>query len=54
MIRDLARETQFVVITHNRTTMEAADHLYGITMEEPGASKTISLQLSEVESIGVG
>jgi len=54
MIRDLARETQFVVITHNRTTMEAADHLYGITMEEPGASKTISLQLSEVESIGIG
>lgn len=54
MIRDLSRDTQFVVITHNRTTMEAADHLYGITMEEPGASKTISLQLSEVENIGIG
>lgn len=53
MIRELARDTQFVVITHNRTTMEAADNLYGITMEEPGASKTISLQMSEIEAIGV-
>ncbi|HSW62782.1 MAG TPA: chromosome segregation protein SMC [Dissulfurispiraceae bacterium] len=53
MIRELSRDTQFVVITHNRTTMEAADNLYGITMEEPGASKTISLQLSEIEAIGV-
>ncbi len=52
MIRELSRSTQFVVITHNRTTMEAADHLYGVTMEEPGASKTISLQLSGVEAIG--
>ncbi len=53
MIRELSRDTQFVVITHNRTTMEAADNLYGITMEEPGASKTISLQLSEIEAVGV-
>jgi chromosome segregation protein len=51
MIRNLAQETQFIVITHNRATMEAADFIYGITMEEPGISKTISLKLSEAESI---
>jgi|WetSurMetagenome_2_1015567.scaffolds.fasta_scaffold00192_22 chromosome segregation protein len=51
LIRDLAKETQFIVITHNRSTMEAADFIYGITMEEPGISKTISLKLSEAESI---
>ncbi|MBN2654317.1 MAG: chromosome segregation protein SMC [Nitrospirae bacterium] len=48
MIKSLSGETQFIVITHNRTTMEVADYLYGITMEEPGASKAISLQFSEV------
>jgi chromosome segregation protein len=48
MIKGLSKETQFIVITHNRTTMEVADYLYGITMEEPGASKVISLQFSDV------
>ena len=47
MIKKLSNETQFIVITHNRTTMEAADYIYGITMENPGASKVISLQLAE-------
>jgi chromosome segregation protein len=51
MIRNLATETQFIIITHNRTTMEAADYIYGITMEEPGISKAISLRFSEAESI---
>ena len=52
MIKELSNETQFIVITHNRTTMEVSDHLYGITMEEPGISKAISLQFAEVENIG--
>jgi chromosome segregation protein len=47
MLRELSKGIQFVVITHNRTTMEAADHIYGITMEEPGISKVISMQLAE-------
>ncbi|HMK55510.1 MAG TPA: chromosome segregation protein SMC [Dissulfurispiraceae bacterium] len=53
MIRSLAGETQFLVITHNRATMEAADYLYGITMEEPGNSKALSLKFSEAENIAV-
>jgi chromosome segregation protein len=49
MLKDLSNETQFIVITHNRRTMEVADYIYGITMEEPGASKAISLQFADIE-----
>ena len=42
VLRELAGQTQFVVITHNRKTMEAADVLYGVTMEEPGLSRLVS------------
>ncbi|HXX56405.1 MAG TPA: AAA family ATPase, partial [Thermodesulfovibrionales bacterium] len=45
MLRDLSDKIQFIVVTHNRITMEAADYLYGVTMEEPGVSKVISMQL---------
>jgi len=45
MLRELSDRIQFIVVTHNRVTMEASDYLYGITMEEPGVSKVISMQL---------
>ncbi len=45
MLRDLSDRIQFIVVTHNRVTMEVSDYLYGITMEEPGVSKVISMQL---------
>ena len=45
MLGEYARQTQFVIVTHNKMTMEAADLLYGVTMEEPGVSRVISLEL---------
>jgi chromosome segregation protein len=47
VIRDISRVSQFVVITHNKRTMEAADTLYGITMEEPGVSRVVSVRLKQ-------
>src|SRR5438552_10262029 len=47
MVREMSRSSQFIVITHNKRTMEGADSLYGITMEEPGISKTVSVKLSQ-------
>ncbi|MBI4991616.1 MAG: AAA family ATPase [Candidatus Harrisonbacteria bacterium] len=45
IIRDFSKKTQFIIVTHNRATMEAADVLYGVTMEEDGVSKVLSLKL---------
>jgi len=45
MLSEYAQHTQFIIVTHNKLTMEAADLLYGVTMEEPGVSRLISLQL---------
>jgi chromosome segregation protein len=47
VLRELTERTQFLVITHNRRTMEAADILYGVTMEEPGLSKLVSVRLHQ-------
>ncbi len=47
MLKTLSTATQFIVITHNRVTMEVADFIYGITMQEPGVSRAISMRLSE-------
>jgi len=46
MLRSMQQDTQFILITHSRKTMEIADRLYGVTMEEPGVSKLISVQLN--------
>jgi chromosome segregation protein len=45
MVREYARNTQFILVTHNKLSMDAADVLYGVTMEEPGVSKLMSLEL---------
>ena len=50
VLHELSRQTQFLVITHNRKTMEAGDVLYGITMEEPGLSRLVSVKLAEDRS----
>ncbi len=46
MLTSMLDRTQFILITHNRRTMEIANRLYGVTMEEPGVSKLISVQLN--------
>ena len=45
MLKDFSKRTQFIVVTHNRATMEAANILYGITLAEDGSSKVVSLKL---------
>ena len=46
MLKSMMDKTQFIIITHSRKTMEIANLLYGVTMEEPGVSKLISIQLN--------
>ncbi|NLO91052.1 MAG: AAA family ATPase [Elusimicrobia bacterium] len=46
LLREFSSQTQFLVVTHNKRTMEAADVLYGVTMEESGVSKVISVGLN--------
>ena len=47
MIRAMTGRSQFIVISHSKTTMEAADVLYGVTMETPGVSKIVSVELRD-------
>ncbi len=47
LIRAMTEHTQFVLITHNRRTMTRADSLYGVTMEEPGVSKVVSVRIED-------
>ncbi len=44
LLRDMTEDTQFIAITHNKRTMETADVMYGVTMEEPGCSKIVSVK----------
>jgi chromosome segregation protein len=46
MVREMSSQTQFIVITHSKRTMETASTLYGVTMEEPGISKIVSVRLN--------
>ena len=47
MVREMSAHSQFILITHNKRTMEAAETLYGVTMEEPGVSKVVSVRLPQ-------
>ncbi|MDR3049982.1 MAG: chromosome segregation protein SMC [Elusimicrobiota bacterium] len=50
MIKDFSKDTQFLIATHNKRTMEMADILYGVTMEEKGISKIISVRMNREEN----
>ena len=49
-LRNISDQTQFIVITHRRGTMEEADVLYGVTMQERGVSQVLAVDLNAVET----
>jgi len=51
MLRGMAAETQFVLVTHSKRMMQAADMIYGVTMQEPGVSKMVSVRLGDREHV---
>jgi len=48
IVREMTDRSQFIVITHNKRTMESADNLYGVTMQEPGVSKLVNVNLAKL------
>ncbi|MDO7204689.1 hypothetical protein Q5M85_11495 [Paraclostridium bifermentans] len=50
-LKELSKDTQFISITHRRGTMEVADYIYGVTMQEKAISKVISLDLKEAKKL---
>jgi chromosome segregation protein len=53
LIKEMSAEVQFVVITHNKITMEMADYLLGVTMNEPGVSRLVSVDVEEAAALAV-
>jgi chromosome segregation protein len=49
VLKDLSRNAQFMVITHNKRTMAMSDSLFGVTMEEPGISTLVSVRLADLQ-----
>jgi chromosome segregation protein len=47
LVREFTDRSQFLVVTHAKTTMESANLLYGVTMEEPGVSKKVAVRLGD-------
>ena len=47
MIKSFSNKTQFIIITHNKLTMQESDYIYGITQEEDGISKLVSVKLEK-------
>ena len=54
LIEEMSSEVQFVVITHNKLTMEMADHLLGVTMNEPGVSRLVSVDVEQAAEMAAG
>jgi chromosome segregation protein len=54
MLREMSDRVQFIVITHNKTTMEAATHLMGVTMNEPGVSRMVAVDVDAAAEMAAG
>lgn len=50
-LKTLSKETQFIVITHRKGTMEMCDCLYGVTMQEMGVSRLVSVNLNRIDEV---
>ncbi|NNC55420.1 MAG: AAA family ATPase, partial [Pseudomonadales bacterium] len=51
LITEMSDKVQFIFITHNKITMEMADHLMGVTMHEPGVSRLVSVDIDEAVAL---
>jgi chromosome segregation protein len=49
LVHGIVKDSQIILITHNRRVMEMADTLFGVTMEQPGISKLVSVQLATIQ-----
>ena len=49
-VKSMTQNSQFIIITHNKKTMEIGDSLFGVTMEEPGISKIVSVDFDTIEA----
>jgi len=54
LVREMSAQTQYILITHNKRTMEIGQTIYGITMEVPGISKVLSVKLKDAEAVLAG
>ena len=50
IVKEMSSLSQFILITHNKRTMEMTDRLYGITMQEPGVSTTVNVQVKDMSA----
>ena len=48
-LREFSQSTQFIVVTHRKSTMESVDRMYGVTIEDAGVSRILSVKLDDVE-----
>ncbi|MGQ0622712.1 MAG: chromosome segregation protein SMC [Panacagrimonas sp.] len=53
VVREMSQSVQFIIITHNKITMELASHLHGVTMQEPGVSRLVSVDVQEAVDLVV-